>query len=232
MAEKLNRIAEWRKKRGLSQQALAEKLGTHWVTVSKLERGAQRLTYEWMQRLASALDVSVQDTIIGDRPIATVQIGGVVEDSGQISDYEGDQLDRRNVYSSIFDEVYNDWYEILGDGLWPYFHKGDLIGCTRTNRPSEEFIGRFCLFDEENGNYWVGILNHGSREGYYNLHVGAGKPLKDLRGRVFSYVAHAIFELPERPIINKASQEDLRQAYEEHEKEWRSKIPAPPKNDK
>ena len=34
-----NRIAEERKARGMTQQQLADAVGAHWITISKLERG-------------------------------------------------------------------------------------------------------------------------------------------------------------------------------------------------
>ncbi len=51
----MNRIREWRQKRGLSLQQLAEAIGTTRAQVDKLERGERRLTVDWMVRLAAPL---------------------------------------------------------------------------------------------------------------------------------------------------------------------------------
>jgi transcriptional regulator with XRE-family HTH domain len=51
------KIAEVRKEKGLSQEALSEILDCHWVTISNLERGEKPLTVEWMLRIADALAV-------------------------------------------------------------------------------------------------------------------------------------------------------------------------------
>jgi transcriptional regulator with XRE-family HTH domain len=58
-----NRIREWRKKRGWTQQQLGERAGCSYVQVSDLERGAVGLTQHWMERFASALEISVADLL-------------------------------------------------------------------------------------------------------------------------------------------------------------------------
>jgi transcriptional regulator with XRE-family HTH domain len=52
-----NRIAEERKAKGMTQQDLADAVGSHWITISKLERGRIKLTTEWLEKLATPLGV-------------------------------------------------------------------------------------------------------------------------------------------------------------------------------
>jgi transcriptional regulator with XRE-family HTH domain len=59
----MNRIAEHRRKRGLSQGALAALVGTTQPTIQRIESGAQNLTEEWMMRIAEALEVSPIDLL-------------------------------------------------------------------------------------------------------------------------------------------------------------------------
>lgn len=58
-----NRIKEWRLKRGLSMQALAERAGTSRQQIHKLERGERRLTEDWMRRIAAIVDCSPADLL-------------------------------------------------------------------------------------------------------------------------------------------------------------------------
>lgn len=51
-----NRIKELRDNRGLSLDDLANRVGTTNQQVSHLELGKRRLTADWMDRLANALD--------------------------------------------------------------------------------------------------------------------------------------------------------------------------------
>jgi transcriptional regulator with XRE-family HTH domain len=59
----MNRIAEWRDKRGWDQQELAFRVGSTQATISRLEKGRQELTVEWMTRLATALGCNPVDLL-------------------------------------------------------------------------------------------------------------------------------------------------------------------------
>lgn len=58
-----NRIRELRKQTGLSQQALARRIGTTGQQVGHLEAGRRKLTQDWMERLAAGLDCGPADLI-------------------------------------------------------------------------------------------------------------------------------------------------------------------------
>ena len=60
-----NRITKLRKARGLTLKRLAELVGTSNQQISHLEKGRRRLTVEWMERIAEALDCHPFD-LLGD----------------------------------------------------------------------------------------------------------------------------------------------------------------------
>lgn len=62
-----NHLREWRHSRGLSLERLAERVGTDKTQLSRLEKGNRRLTVDWLERLASALQCSSQD-LLGEPP--------------------------------------------------------------------------------------------------------------------------------------------------------------------
>lgn len=64
-----NRIAEIRKARGLTLQEVATRASTTNQQISHLERGRRKLSYEWMERLASALSCHPLD-LVNDPPEA------------------------------------------------------------------------------------------------------------------------------------------------------------------
>lgn len=64
-----NRIKELREMLGLTQEQLAGRLGTLPQQVGKHERGERRLTIQWMQRYAAALEVAPADLISSDMPL-------------------------------------------------------------------------------------------------------------------------------------------------------------------
>jgi transcriptional regulator with XRE-family HTH domain len=58
-----NRIRELRKKAGLTQHQLGEKVGLHQTQIGNIENGARALTLEWSRRIADALGVKVADLL-------------------------------------------------------------------------------------------------------------------------------------------------------------------------
>lgn len=54
-------LAEWREHRGLTQEALANRLGTTGMTVSRWERGQVDLNTKVMSGLADALSIEPED---------------------------------------------------------------------------------------------------------------------------------------------------------------------------
>lgn len=69
-----NRIREWREERGLTQDQLAEKIGSHKTHISAWERGKSDLAMRWMHRIAAALNISVADVLsFRDNPSAIDQ---------------------------------------------------------------------------------------------------------------------------------------------------------------
>ena len=60
-----SRISELRKARGLTLKRLAELVGTSNQQISHLEKGRRRLTLDWMERIAKALECHPADLLIG-----------------------------------------------------------------------------------------------------------------------------------------------------------------------
>jgi phage repressor protein C with HTH and peptisase S24 domain len=56
-----NFLKAWREHRGLTQERLADAVGTGKVQISRLERAERRLTLDWMLKLAKALDIEPGD---------------------------------------------------------------------------------------------------------------------------------------------------------------------------
>jgi transcriptional regulator with XRE-family HTH domain len=67
-----NRIAEWRRARGLTQEELAEQVGAHYTTVNRLENKKQGLSQKWLEKLSRVLEVHPSD-LIGDGDIEDIQ---------------------------------------------------------------------------------------------------------------------------------------------------------------
>ena len=84
-----NRISELRKAKGLTIKRLAELVGTSNQQISHLEKGHRRLTLEWMERIAEALECHPSDLLSGgtrlenDRERAMVELFRGLSDEQQ-----------------------------------------------------------------------------------------------------------------------------------------------------
>lgn len=72
-----NHIKPRRKQLGLTQQAIADQIGTTKATVMKLEKGDMQLTEIWMRRLSGPLQCRPEDLIADHMPEDVPLIGEV-----------------------------------------------------------------------------------------------------------------------------------------------------------
>ena len=56
-------LQQIRKRRKLTQLALAEKVGVHKITISRLERGDRQPSMDMLQKLAKVLKVNMKDLL-------------------------------------------------------------------------------------------------------------------------------------------------------------------------
>lgn len=63
LAEAATPLAFWRRKRGLTQAALAERAGASQGAIADMERGARVGTVGVLKRVAAALDVRIEDLV-------------------------------------------------------------------------------------------------------------------------------------------------------------------------
>lgn len=81
------RIREIRKRRGLTLQALADRVGTTAQTIQRLETDNMMVSIDWLRRIGEALDLSPAELVATDRLGTLVCIGrvdaqGFVQPSG------------------------------------------------------------------------------------------------------------------------------------------------------
>src|SRR5690606_1578399 len=121
-------ISEFRKARGMTQQQLADVIGSHWITVSKLERGKIRLSDEWRVKIANALGLDGWDLVVGGRYLPQVHVEGWIEEGGKIHPYdETHPADTFSINTDFFTHPSFRWLTVTGDALWPWYQDGDRI---------------------------------------------------------------------------------------------------------
>ena len=72
MRPMVNRIRELRKARGWTQEVLADRVGTTQQQLGRLEKETRRLTRDWMEKIAIALDVRPNELFTDDDILADV----------------------------------------------------------------------------------------------------------------------------------------------------------------
>ncbi|WP_082523925.1 helix-turn-helix transcriptional regulator [Methylobacterium sp. Leaf399] len=190
-SEPPNRIAEIRKKKGMTQQALADAVGAHWITISKLERGKLPLSFEWAEKLGSALGVGefqVFKEVMSAKPVF---IDGIITEGGRAHFYKDEagkeDFDAIQVELDLGKRANTVWFEIDNDGFFPFFQTHDLIQVEwLTSRDSDLFINRLCLVDlrdsdKDTGDLRLGFIVNGTKKGFYNLNILSGAPIKDVQ---------------------------------------------------
>ena len=84
-----NRIREWRKERNLSATQLGKKVGAKGPTITRLETGKMELTLAWLQKLSTALSVTIKDLLpieenAPNRQIVSVVSTALIENWGDV----------------------------------------------------------------------------------------------------------------------------------------------------
>jgi DNA-binding XRE family transcriptional regulator len=141
-----NRIATVRAEKGLTQQELADLVGVHWITVSKLERGLIRLSPKWIVKLMEALKVTAEELLPVDRVLTTIQFAGEIGDGGIPTLFDEDEPRIAKIENGIFHEPSRQWYVVEGNELYPQFHDQDLICFDNVATDFESaYLDRFCM---------------------------------------------------------------------------------------
>lgn len=130
-----NRIKEYRKSRGWSQDDLARRAGTSNQMISMLERGKRGLTLQWMERIANALECPVTDLFApaeGSSPFSQLPqnlpvlgtAAGSVSGSFQLLDKKPVGFVKRPPGIAPHSDVYAVY--ITGDSMSPEHRNRDL----------------------------------------------------------------------------------------------------------
>ena len=196
-----NRIAEFRKLRKLTQQQLADIIGAHWITISKLERGVMRLSDEWRAAIAKALSIDEWELIVGARPLPIVHVEGRIEEGGEIIPLaEEDTSEAFQLSTDYFTHPAYRWLTVSGDALWPWYQDGDRI-CLR-HLPEDEIEsvrGRVCVVwwktSDETEDATIGVLERGKRAGIYTVNRMGTPPVRDIKPVSLAVVAMAVYYL-------------------------------------
>lgn len=175
-----NRIAEIRKQKKLTQQQLADLVGSHWITISKLERGVMRLTFEWMSKLADALGVAPGSLLGREGNFLAeheVRVDGRVV-SGRLLPANLPEIRRVKEVVDRWDARFQPfWAELSDDSLLPFFVAGDLLQFTWiANEAAFSAIGRVVVARLTDESLLMGVLTRVAYAGPDYMRTGTEVP--------------------------------------------------------
>lgn len=135
-----SKLSEARKKARLTQQELADAIGAHWTTISRLETGKLPMNYDWATKISEIVRTPWYELMKGGSDPLTLYVQNLIADFGRnVRGYhqDGGSLVALPPPNAGF------WALISDETLFPQFRKGDLLHFTEY--PVEEIdkiIGR------------------------------------------------------------------------------------------
>jgi transcriptional regulator with XRE-family HTH domain len=200
-----NKIAEVRKRRKMSQQALADAVGAHSVTISNLERGKAKLTHEWLDKIAAALGVD-WPALLDDEPATRVYVAGYIAKQGEVHwTTETTTVDAKLGFTSVYGA---EWLLVGDDTLYPAFQAGDLLRMVVVDDEEPEILaaclGRLCLVQSTtNDNQFIGYLQRGTAANRFTFNRISATPITDVEIKLLCVIDRAMYRpaLPE-PLKN------------------------------
>jgi transcriptional regulator with XRE-family HTH domain len=142
-----NRILELRKERGLTLTNLAEKIGVTSQQIGRLEKGERRLTTDWMEKIAHALEVLPEDLMSsdhGERVVipeidvstpsnkkGTTKTQNVSDNKNILSEWA---LPKQLVENQVGSNGTMRIIQVLGDSMQPEFNPGDRVMVNTADR--------------------------------------------------------------------------------------------------
>jgi DNA-binding XRE family transcriptional regulator len=188
-----NRIAQIRKARGMTQQELADQVGAHWITISKLERGIIKLTTEWMEKVANPLRVHPWELL--PNPLRS----GLAEADWRTDTFASDTSHFAEPGPYLFGDFGGRWITVQDDAYEPILHLGDQVylkplrGVAAKDLQSLE--GRLSLF--EGGKVTrFGFLYAGKRLGTFDIFWLGQRVIQNAKTTEISLVSSIRFKAP------------------------------------
>ena len=174
-----NNLGTLRKKRGWSQDELAERMGTTRNQLAKLEGGARRLSDVWISRAATALGVDAGQlvtTAADEVPIVgDVGAGGVVTYSGEGQGPSGSaERPPGAALETVAVRVQGDSMPGVAEDGWLIYYDARVAGV-----PSE-WLGEICVVWLPDDRVYVKRVFKGRDPGTFDLiSTGRFEPLRD-----------------------------------------------------
>ena len=172
-----NQLRALREKAGLSQDALAARMGTTRSQYVKLERGERRLTDKWIARAAEALGVPPGRII----DVGTVPLAGLVGAGAELVFFHheaGNHLDEIEAPPASSASMVA--VQVKGDSMRGSADEGFILYYEDRREPvTDDLIGHLCVVGLPDGRVMVKKLQKGRFPGLFHLYSSNSDPIFD-----------------------------------------------------
>ena len=181
ITEMSNRIRHWRKRRKLTLEKLAERLGTSAGHLHKWETGKVSITLDRLNDIAGALGVSLIDLVDG---LARVPVVGKVGAGAMVHSYDDYPIGhggRMVRCPAGLDSGETVAVEVEGDSMLP-IEEGWLLFYTRNyDGVPVECLGKLCVVQlVDDGPRYVKRIKLGRKPGLFNLYSTNAREIEDV----------------------------------------------------
>jgi len=177
-----NRVKEIRKRKGLSLEKLAELTGLSRGQLSRIENEKRGWSVDSLGAIAQALGVTVKDLLDTTGAWQDVPIFGLIEDGGRFQPC-GDAPSKAKKAAKVkAPAAYGDMIalRVISDSLYPRYHRGDTIFCTKEPVDLADCVGKECLVWLDNGEAYIRFVQLGTKPRHYSLMAHNQPPLTDV----------------------------------------------------
>ena len=176
-----NRIRIWRKRRKLTLEKLAERLGTSAGHLHKWETGKVSITLDRLSDVAEALGCSIIDLVEGLAKVPVVGKVGAGAAVYSIDDYPLGHGPRMVRCPTGLDPQQTVAVEVEGDSMLP-IEEGWLLFYTRNYEGVPvECLGKLCIVQlADDGPRYVKRVKLGRKPGLFNLYSTNAREMEDI----------------------------------------------------
>ncbi len=179
------RLREVRKRKGLTLQQVAERVRPHGTTpqtIGRLETGARKLTIEWIEKIAEAMEVDPAE-LLAVPGAGDVAITGIVALHGRI-DRQAQPTEVLALRQLAQDVIALKVEENLGA-----YRAGDVLLCRPLEQTDwDQALGREAYVEEEEGFCYFGKLARIEEDGFGDI-LAPGPRAPVWRGRRLRRIA-------------------------------------------
>lgn len=180
----------------LTQDRLAQMMGTTRSQYVKLESGERKLSEQWARRAAHALGVDpgrvITDEELGPSIVPVMgYVGAGAEIMPEFEQVPPEGLDTIELPFSIPPDIIA--FRVRGESMLPVYREGDTILVYKDQRlASDNYVGEEAAIRTEDGRRFLKEIQRGSRRGVFNLYSHNARLIEDVHvawiGEIFLVV--------------------------------------------